>query len=114
MRVYYRLYKENEFIGIFYLYQIHYKYHRANLSLGLIPQKRGYTLSLDKIKTIIFKLFDLGFIRLAMEIEDTNEKSLKVARHLEQIGFVYEGKLRNNYGVNINSNVWSIIKKDFN
>ena len=111
--VYYSIYKDSGFIGIFYLYDVNHKNQRANISLGIIPSKRGYVLSIDRMKTLLFELFNLGFIRLAMEIEDTNEKSLRLANHMQNIGFVYEGKLRDNYGININSNVWSILKREF-
>ena len=39
---------------------------------------------------------------------------LKLAKHLEKIGFKYEGKLRDNYGIDINSNVWSLLKREYN
>ena len=48
------------------------------------------------------------------EIEDTNVTMLKLAKHLEKIGFKYEGKLRDNYGIDINSNVWSLLKREYN
>lgn len=65
------------------------------------------------ISKVIEILFEVGFNRLGLEIEDTNEKSLKLAKHLERLGFKYEGKLRDNYGENINSNVWSLLKREY-
>ena len=74
---------------------------------------RGHILSLDMVKSLLENLFSMGFNRLGLEIEDTNVKSLKLAKHLEQIGFQYEGKLRDNYGENINSHVWSLLKREY-
>jgi len=111
--VYYAIYKQNSFVGLFYLYDIMENFKRANLSLGFIQKKRGFVLTKTRIKTLLNKLFDLGFIRLGLEIEDTNADSLLLIKKLEKIGFKYEGKLRDNYGENINSNIWSILKRDF-
>lgn len=111
--VYYTIYEGKEFVGIFYLYDIKLPYHRANISLGIIPEKRGHILSMNLIQILIEELFENGLIRLGMEIEDTNEQSLKLAKHLEKIGFQYEGKLRDNYGEGINSNIWSLLKKEY-
>ena len=66
------------------------------------------------INKVIKTLFDIGFNRLGLEIEDTNVTMLKLAKHLEKIGFKYEGKLRDNYGIDINSNVWSLLKREYN
>ena len=111
--IYYAIYKQDEFIGWFYLYDIKERYRRANLSLGIQKDMRGHILSLDMVKSLIENLFSMGFNRLGLEIEDTNIKSLKLAKHLEQIGFQYEGKLRDNYGENINSHVWSLLKREY-
>lgn len=111
--IYYSIYRENEFIGWFYLYDINEKYKRANLSLGIKADFRGHILSLEMINKVIEILFEAGFNRLGLEIEDTNTKMLKLVKHLENIGFQYEGKLRDNYGININSNVWSLLKRDY-
>ena len=112
--IYYSIYRENEFIGWFYLYDINQKYKRANLSLGIKENLRGHILSLKAINTIIENLFESGFNRLGLEIEDTNQTMLKLVKHMEKIGFKYEGKLRDNYGLNINSNVWSLLKREYN
>ena len=111
--IYYAIYKQNQFIGWFYLYDIKEKYKRANLSLGILKDIRGHIISLEMVKCLIENVFSMGFNRLGLEIEDTNIKSLKLAKHLEQIGFQYEGKLRDNYGENINSNVWSLLRRDY-
>lgn len=111
--IYYFLYQEQKLIGIFYLYDIKEEYQRANLSLGLIEAKRGHVLSMKMVRTLIEWLFSIGYNRLGLEIEDTNKESLKLAKHLEKIGFQYEGKLRDNYGININSNVWALLKRDY-
>ncbi len=111
--IYYAIYKQHQFIGWFYLYDIKETYKRANLSLGIQKDMRGHILSLDMVKSLIENLFSMGFNRLGLEIEDTNIKSLKLAKHLEQIGFQYEGKLRDNYGENINSHVWSLLKREY-
>ena len=66
------------------------------------------------INKVIKTLFDVGFNRFGLEIEDTNITMLKLAKHLEKIGFKYEGKLRDNYGIDINSNVWSLLKREYN
>lgn len=111
--VYYLIYQEQTFIGIFYIYEVKPKYKRANMSLGIIPDKRGHILTLKVIQSLLNQLFECGFQRLAIEIEDANDASLRMIKHLEKIGFVYEGKLRDNYGENIHSNIWSILKRDF-
>lgn len=111
--IYYSIYKNGEFIGWFYLYDIKKGYKRANISLGLTNKKRGHILSLTMIRRVIEELFNMGYNRLGIEIEDTNEESLRMMKHLEKIGFKYEGKLRDNYGIGINSNVWSLLSRDY-
>lgn len=111
--LYYLIYCKNTFVGIFYLYDIKKKYSRANITLALVPNKRGFMLSLSRINALIKFLFEIGFNRLGMEIEDDNEASLKLAKHLDLIGFKYEGKLRDNYGIGIHSNVYSLLKSDW-
>lgn len=111
--VYYMIYEKGEFVGIFYLYDMKPEYHRANISLGIVPEKRGHILSIKIVEELIKELFQAGLIRIGVEIEDTNEKSLKMIKHLEKIGFQYEGKLRDNYGEGIHSNIWSLLKKEF-
>ena len=66
------------------------------------------------INKVLKALFEAGFNRLGLEIEDTNITMLKLVKHLEKIGFKYEGKLRDNYGIDINSNVWSLLKREYN
>ena len=112
--IYYSVYRKSEFIGWFYLYDIHEKYKRANLSLGIKKDLRGHILSFNMIDKVLKTLFDVGFNRLGLEIEDTNITMLKLAKHLEKMGFKYEGKLRDNYGIDINSNVWSLLKREYN
>ena len=111
--IYYSIYRKSEFIGWFYLYDINEKYKRANLSLGIKKDLREHILSFNMIDKVVKTLFDVGFNRLGLEIEDTNITMLKLAKHLEKIGFKYEGKLRDNYGIDINSNVWSLLKREY-
>ena len=85
--IYYSVYRRSEFIGWFYLYDINEKYKRANLSLGINKDLRGQILSFNMINKVIKTLFDVGFNRFGLEIEDTNITMLKLAKHLEKIGF---------------------------
>lgn len=110
---YYAVYDKEDFSGIFYLYNIKCQYKKANISFGLAPKKRGRVLNLDRICILITKLFEIGFNRLSFEIEDTNKDSLLIAKHLQIIGFMYEGKLQDNYGFGIHSNVYTLLRRNY-
>jgi len=100
-------------IGLFYLYDMHLKYKRAKISLGIIKEYRGYVLSIKRIRKLLETLLDLGFVRLGLEIEPDNDASIKIAKHLSLIGFQYEGTIRNNYGEGIHSMTYSLISSEY-
>lgn len=100
-------------VGLFYLYDIHFKYKRAKLSLGIAKEHRGHVLSIKRVRRLLEILLDLGFVRLCLEIEPDNDSSLKLTKHLGLMGFRYEGILRNNYGEGVHSMTYSLISSEY-
>lgn len=99
-------------IGLLYIYEYHEKYKHCNLAIGILPEYRGKGLSARIITDLCDILLSQGIIRIGLEIETTNESSLKCFEKLcTTLGFKKEGTLRNLYGVGIDSIVYSLIKE---
>lgn len=107
--MYFVVMKENKTIGVLYFYDYKSKYRKANLAIGFKPQFRGKSLGKIIIESVIKNYMKEDIlIRLGLEIETTNNSSIKLVNtKLHQ--FKYEGVLRNNYGVEIDCKVYSCI-----
>lgn len=100
--------KEKNFAGIFYLYDNHPEYHRANMSVGIIQQYRGAHLSEAVAKAMCVYLSQNGYTRLGLEISQGNIASLHLTQqNLTKLGFAKEGILRNYGGKGMHYESWS-------
>jgi RimJ/RimL family protein N-acetyltransferase len=100
--------EEEKFVGIFYLYDNHPEYHRANMSVGIIQQYRGAHLSEAVAKAMCVYLSQNGYTRLGLEISQGNIASLHLTQqNLTKLGFAKEGILRNYGGKGMHYESWS-------
>lgn len=105
----YLVYKGTEIVGLVYMYGTHLKYKRCNLGIGLSTAYRGTGLGKEIIEDFTsFIVSKYDFTRIGVEIEDSNIASLRMINGLSD--FKYEGKLLNNYGVGIHSNVYAMVR----
>lgn len=96
-------------VAIFYLYDINKKWHKANMSIGIHRNYRNTGVAFSITEGVI-KWFTTieRFWRLGIEIETTNRVCLQFAENrLSKLGFVKEGVLHCNFGIDGDSEVWS-------
>lgn len=97
-----------ETIGLFYLYGYERTYHRCNLAIGLSASYRGQGLAGQILMDVSEELLSRGFVRVGLEVETTNESSLRCVKKLcERGGLIKEGVLHNLYGKNIDCVVFA-------
>lgn len=101
--------KEDNPIGIFYVYNFSDKWRKCNIAIGLSEKHKGNGLASTIAKEVSKCLKDQGIVRVGLDVEVTNKPSLSVCDKLENEGvIVKEGTLLNYFGKGINVISYSV------